>query len=310
MMSHDDLGEIDNYGPGTIEYHAPDDDGVIDLDTFLDRPVGVEQIIDGEDGDGPMRRFRIVDEGGAIWAMRKLSKFAADRERHAMTAAAERARIDEWLLEVNGPLVSSASYFEGLLREWHVSQIEEAAGVNVLAVTPTDAEWKQAPKTLKLVRGTSKATRARGQFTASDSETAVGWLVKHRDDLVNVTTTVSATSIARGLEDGTVEISEAGRYIARVASLPIEADNVQEIQQALGNGATLNEIIAVLARADDPEGTDDFVQWTADMQFDADVIVRLSQQLGEPPMMELWGPIPGIALTGRGLVTITPKPEA
>lgn len=65
------------------------------------------------------QRFVIDGPKTADWACRKLARLRGQMAANEDLADEERRRIDEWLGAENAKLQRDASFFEGLLCEWH-----------------------------------------------------------------------------------------------------------------------------------------------------------------------------------------------
>ena len=113
--------------------------------------------------------FRITDESGATWALRKITQKQRLIAEHVALAEKERARIDRWLGEVNGPLESDADYLEALLVEYHAG---------VLA-------GDGARRTIKLPTGTLKARKAPDKVEVN-TDAFLPWAKREHPELVRV----------------------------------------------------------------------------------------------------------------------------
>lgn len=273
----------------------------LSLDELLDRPTGVEYDEDDVDEIGaPRPRWRIVDIGGADWAMRKIAKLEAEKREVAAHVAAQIEMLRQWQLDVCAPMQGTIDYMGGLIRDYHVERIEGDIGVNVLRGPVSQDLWVKrcTHKSLPLPNGTSKAQRSSGTFSAIDAEVAVGWLKRHRPDLVKVTETVASTPFSKGIEDASVEVTAAGRYLVRVESDAMTPDLAEQVHEALVAGTDfdtiLDEIIAPIGSKF--RGIDG-------------VVLRVSRMLGdEQARYEVWLPVPGVCVEGIGRVSMTVKP--
>lgn len=63
-------------------------------------------------------QFRITNDEAASWAMRKLRTIRSKQAENKQMYEDEMARLEFWLVEVNGPLDSNAAYFESILTDY------------------------------------------------------------------------------------------------------------------------------------------------------------------------------------------------
>lgn len=62
--------------------------------------------------------FRITDDSGATWAMRRLAQLERQAETYNQIHEREIERIEQWLSQVKAPLERNASYFRSLLADY------------------------------------------------------------------------------------------------------------------------------------------------------------------------------------------------
>ena len=114
--------------------------------------------------------FRIIDDSGAVWAMRKLAVQKEQIETNQEIANAEKIRIDHWLEKVNAKPQQSADYFTAILTEYARGQRAELDR-----------------KSIKLPHGviTSRITNAK--IKVDDVELFIKWAeTNNLEDLVRV----------------------------------------------------------------------------------------------------------------------------
>ena len=70
--------------------------------------------------------FRIIDDAGAVWAMRKLAVEQQKIQTNYDIAERENARVDRWLNKVNAKPQQSVDYFTAILIEYARSQRAES----------------------------------------------------------------------------------------------------------------------------------------------------------------------------------------
>ena len=69
-------------------------------------------------------RFKITDLNGLNWAFRKLKAYKAKEQEITEVAEAERARIDAWEEQEKKKIQDSIEYFESLIYEYHMEQLQ------------------------------------------------------------------------------------------------------------------------------------------------------------------------------------------
>jgi phage host-nuclease inhibitor protein Gam len=113
--------------------------------------------------DDTSDRFVIEDEAQAEWALRKLARYARDRQTKVDVAQAEKARIDAWLEDETGKLDRHADYFRSILADYMRRRHEDDPKV----------------KTLSLPSGTLKARKGRPRVTVTDLDALEAWVDEH-----------------------------------------------------------------------------------------------------------------------------------
>lgn len=135
---------------------------------------------DGTDRD----RYRITDDGGAAWAMRRLAAVQRRRADIAAVADQEIARVEAWAAAQTAPLDRDVAYFEGLLGEY----------ARAVRDTPGDGR-----KSVSTPYGVVSTRAGRMRWTVTDPDALLGWARGHRRDLITVTETVSASDASKVL---------------------------------------------------------------------------------------------------------------
>lgn len=107
-------------------------------------------------------RFKLTNDQMANWALRKIAKIRSEREADEELAAAERARIDAWLIERQKQAQRNEEFFVGLLAAYFA---------------PKHAENPKT-KTFKLPAGSVQFRAQQPSFTRDDSA-LVDWLKKN-----------------------------------------------------------------------------------------------------------------------------------
>lgn len=154
-----------------------------------------------------VQRFIIDDEDKANWALRKLARLEADRAAAEEQARLERERIAVWLESQTAKLDREASFFKGLLEQFHRNQLN---------VDP-------AKKTIQLPAGTLKARKAPDKVEVLDG--FITWATMNdRKDLLRVKVDPDKAAIKDALlKDGevlehVVRITGEVRYSVEVTS--------------------------------------------------------------------------------------------
>lgn len=290
-----------------------------DLGEYLELPpdgVPVELILpnDHQPSDVISPRYRIIDVGGAVWAMRRLASHQTRIAANARAAREESDRIRTWVKEANEPHVGSVAFFEGLLREWHAGQIEEDLGVNVLHEDPDAEQWRRYKgKTAKLPNGKVPARIGSGKFMAEEGgvELAIAFLkMIGRPDLL----VYPAPTISPDLLDGQLDTNDedTGRPSVMFDGLSWW---VCATTDYVDDAAVVGAMSSLLADDGftDPATTviDAFAEHLplAQQVREMRPMLKLAQDLGESARCEAWVRIPGVLKVGVGHVTITPKPN-
>lgn len=133
-------------------------------------------------------RFVVDSDDKANWALRKLAKLARWATEDMELAQQEIDRITAWLEERQRQLSREASYFEGLLAEYHRG---------ILATDPKR-------KTIKLPAGQLTARDAAANVHVEDPEAFVKWCKDNkRPDLLRTKVEVDRAALKQTvLKDG------------------------------------------------------------------------------------------------------------
>jgi phage host-nuclease inhibitor protein Gam len=114
--------------------------------------------------------FRIIDDAGAVWAMRKLAVQQEQIQTNYDIADAETARIDQWLKKVNAKPQQSADYFTAILIEYARSQRAESGR-----------------KSIQLPHGVVKSRVTNSKIKVEDVELFIKWAETNSlEDLVRI----------------------------------------------------------------------------------------------------------------------------
>jgi hypothetical protein len=88
-----------------------------DLYEKIGHDFDVARVTDAQD-EGYQGEFRITDQGGAIWAMRKIKSINARLVETKATATAEITRIQAWLQAEEEKANRERAFFEHLLQDY------------------------------------------------------------------------------------------------------------------------------------------------------------------------------------------------
>ena len=134
-----------------------------------------------EDEDG----FKITDDAGAEWALRKIREAEDEEKRLTSLYTAELTRINAALLKITERTNSTRAYFNGLLRRYF----------ETVPHTRTKAGTEQ----YKLLTGTLAMKPAAPKFVP-DKERLLAWLEKNgREDLIKTERSPKWAEVKKGL---------------------------------------------------------------------------------------------------------------
>jgi hypothetical protein len=88
-----------------------------DMYEKIGREFDVARVTDAQDEDYK-QEFRITDQGGAIWAMRKIKSINTRLADVKLTATAEISRIREWAQAEEEKADRERAFFEHLLKDY------------------------------------------------------------------------------------------------------------------------------------------------------------------------------------------------
>lgn len=159
----------------------------------------MESIHEFEIGEEPQKEsFRILDDAGATWAMRKLYALQQQIEENQSIADAETMRITEWLQSVNQKIASDAEYFIKILEDYHHRQRES-----------------EGRKTIKLPHGTLNSRASTAKVKVVDPELFVKWAKDVDENLIRIKKEPNQAEINKLLTiDGDKVISQSTGELA------------------------------------------------------------------------------------------------
>lgn len=134
-----------------------------------------------DDGDivvRDMESFTVKDDAEAAWAMRKLLNLKSKMMQNEEIATAEQARIDSWLIRVNGRFEADISYFEAILTQYARTQRQN-----------------EGRKTIDTPYGTVKSRATQSKFKVEDLEQFLQWASINAPELVNIKTSPNMTAL-------------------------------------------------------------------------------------------------------------------
>lgn len=136
------------------------------------------------EGDEERASFRIEDNDGASWAMRKLAQAKRALLDIEEQARREEARIEAWCDEAEKAPTRDYQYFDALLREYHKRTLD---GDSTL-------------RTLVLPAGTLRARKAPDSWQAADVAAFLKWAKAQRPALVRTKEEPNIAEAKRVLE--------------------------------------------------------------------------------------------------------------
>ena len=147
--------------------------------------------------------FQVDSLAKALWVTRKLQAIRRKEAEAQAEAQAQIALITDWLRGVTDECAQEASYFEGLLAPWVLSQI---------------ADTKK--KSVKLP-GATLGYRSGGKSLVYDEAALLPWAKAHKPELVRVKEEIAKTALNQAvLTDGEVLRDEAGKLLVRTEEKP------------------------------------------------------------------------------------------
>jgi hypothetical protein len=123
-----------------------------------------------EDHEELKESFRITDDAGAVWAMRKLAVQQQQIKTNREIYETEKFRIDQWLEKVDAKPQQSANYFIAILTEYARSQRAESGR-----------------KSIQLPHGVIKSRVTNSKIKVEDVELFIKWAeTNNLEDLVRI----------------------------------------------------------------------------------------------------------------------------
>ena len=150
--------------------------------------------------------FQVTNDETAQWAFRKYNHYRSRCNQHSDAAATEVARIEQWLDEVNKPLLRDLDYFAGLLSDWAKRQRSRDI------------------KTVRLPAGDLKTRPKRGRVEYEDTEELRAWLGANVPAALVTTVAVSRSTLGKmSRTDAGALVTEDGELVPGVT---VEPDSV------------------------------------------------------------------------------------
>lgn len=128
--------------------------------------------------DRQLTNFQVTDDLQAAWAMRKLLSLKNKMTENEEIAQTEHARMDEWLIRVNGRFECDVLYFEALLTQYARNQRQ--------------AEGR---KTIDTPYGVIKSRATQSKFKVEDAEQFLQWATINAPQLINIKTSPNLTAL-------------------------------------------------------------------------------------------------------------------
>ncbi len=142
------------------------------------------------------QRYQIDTKDQAIWALKKMAKLQAEKKGNEDAAQIEIERVQAWLTEENEGIDRRISFFESLLREYHVKILE--------------TEPKK--KTIKLPYGALKMRAQQPEYEYSEDE-LLPWVKDNLPDALVVKESVAKSTVK-------TYIKETGEVVPGVTITP------------------------------------------------------------------------------------------
>lgn len=169
--------------------------------------------------DGSPARWRIEDDGAAEWAARKYAAAMAELEPIDQARARWVARIDTWYEQTAGPVLGTAAFFEGHLRDY-VRRIRAASAGDIKSVRlPSARLWSRGSDTPKVV--------------VTDKERAATWAEAHVEEACKVETSVLLTPLRE-------------RVVAWAHDIELPCPDDPDGQHTVGCGCERDLVLAVI----------------------------------------------------------------
>ena len=128
--------------------------------------------------DREQNNFQVTDDAQAAWAMRKLLSLKKKMIENENIAQREHARMDEWLIRVNGRFESDVSYFEAILTQYARNQRQN-----------------EGRKTIDTPYGVVKSRATQSKFKVDNVDEFLQWAAIFAPHLINVKTSPNLTAL-------------------------------------------------------------------------------------------------------------------
>lgn len=302
-----------------------DNTEVESLDELLDQPDGVEEWYDydgvvgwvpGEGGEPvpvpsdqvvpdaapPRKRFRIVDDSGAAWAMRRAAQSLAEVVNVDDQADRQIEKVKAWRERARARHVSDMAYFDSLLRDWHAQRLAEEIDVDPRQGPVDEETWKKRAKTktIPLPDGKIEARRGRGRFDVADEAAVLTFLGEHAPEAIDYKPRVT---VAKFEEVETIVMGPDGRYRLRSPLDEVANDVGVHLAAALEEHGAIG---SVARETFTTYGCTAAAVVAEEFPFARFVV---EQEFGELPRVWALVTIPGVFKSGIGDVEFTVKPN-
>ena len=125
-----------------------------------------------------LTNFQVTDDSQAAWAMRKLLSLKKKMMENENIAQTEHARMDEWLIRVNGRFESDVAYFEAILTQYARNQRQN-----------------EGRKTIDTPYGVVKSRATQSKFKVDDVDEFLQWASINAPQLVNMKAIPNLTAL-------------------------------------------------------------------------------------------------------------------
>ena len=150
--------------------------------------------------------FKVLDDSGATWAIRKLSAVRAKLNENTEIYSQELNRINEWLDKVNEKLQKDESYFVALLTDYAYR-----------------VRMKENRKTITLPHGVIKSRVSAPKVKVEDAEIFLGWAkATETTDLIRVKEEPAISTFKElfDIVDDKVVLKATGEIVQGVTVVP------------------------------------------------------------------------------------------
>jgi phage host-nuclease inhibitor protein Gam len=193
--------------------------------------------------DEERARFSIDGPRLAGWALRRLARAEGEAARIRSEAADRIALVKQWETQALAGPTRDATFFEGLLTDWHRRQLEPALAEALDRYTAAHpdaspdealaAVWKKVDaKTVKLPDGTISARKTPEGVEVVDADAVVAWAVAEgHADLVRQTPALA--ELKRLPRSNGVVVSPDGDPVPGVVPKPGRIDYSAKVELGL-----------------------------------------------------------------------------